>query len=273
MIKHFIYTTIITAGWLLFLCSCNGKTGQNHNSGDSLIFDSLKVDTTMSLTEDTAGPRCHIKLCFTYSQGAKADIINDSLLRSGILSPDFLSISNKHLTVKEAVDSFVTKYLTDYKDFYGDLYKADKNNSGSYNCEYLLGTKIVQESPDYYTYLADVYNYMGGAHGSSIVIARNISVKTGKIVTLKDIFVPGYEKVLEDAIIKKLCNDNKVKDIKSLAAKTTIFDGIDVYIPDNFIIGKKNITFIYSPDEIASHSVGEIRVEIDNDDIENLFKK
>lgn len=48
---------------------------------------------------------------------------------------------------------------------------------------------------------------------------------------------------------------------------------MDVYASENFIIGKKSITFIYSPDEIAFHAAGEIRVEISNSDIENLFKK
>ena len=49
--------------------------------------------------------------------------------------------------------------------------------------------------------------------------------------------------------------------------------GIDVYAPDNFIIGDDDITFIYSPDEIASHAEGEIRVEISNDDLKPLMRK
>ena len=271
--KRFIFSAFIAVTSLMVFFSCNGRTGSGQDGVDSLTFDSIKVDTTMALADDTAGPHCHIKLCLTYSKGAKADAINDSIIRSGVLSPDFLSITDKHLTVEEAVDSFVTKYLTDYRKFYGDLYQADKSNSASYTCEYMLNSHISQDNPDYYTYLADVYNYMGGAHGSSIVIARNVRVKDNKLVTLKDLFVPGYEKGLQEAIIKKMCDMNEVADLKALSAKTTIFDGIDVYVSDNFIIGKKSITFIYSPDEIACHAVGEIRVEVSNDDIEKLFKK
>lgn len=254
------------------ICSCNGKSSGTQQSADSLQFDSVKVDSTQFLTEDTTGPRCHVKLCLTYAKGKNADLINDSLIRSGVLSPDFFSITDKHISVPEAVDSFVTKYMDDYTSFYGDLYKADKANAASYNCEYNVSSMVSQDNPDYYTYVANVYNYMGGAHGSQIAVVRNISVKSGKIVQLKDLFVPGYEKGLQAAIVAKLCDEHKVKDIKALAAKTTIFDGIDVYASDNFLIGKKSITFIYSPDEIACHAAGEIRVEVSNDDIKDLFK-
>lgn len=271
--RRFIISSIFAVAAVTAVCSCNGKSDSTRTGSDSLTFDSIKVDTTMSLTEDTAGPRCHIKLSLTYAKGTNADMINDSIIRSGVLSPDFLSITDRHIGVSEAVDSFVTRYLSDYRKFYGELYEADKSNSPSYYCEYQVSSRINQDNPDYYTYLADVYSYMGGAHGSSFVLARNISVKNNRIVTLKDLFVPGYEKRLNAEIIKSLCDKNDVKDLAGLIKKTTIFDGIDVYASDNFIIGKKSITFIYSPDEIACHAVGEIRVEVDNDDIEELFKK
>lgn len=271
--KSFIISAFAVAMAATAICSCNGKSSQNSNSNDSLTFDSIKVDSTLSLTEDTAGPHCHIKLCLTYAKGAKATQINDSLLRSGILSPDYFSASKKHIGVQEAVDSFVSRYMTEYRKFYGDLYKADKTNSPSYYCEYILSSNVLTDNPDYYTYMANVYSFMGGAHGSSLSIARNINVKNGRLVTLKDLFVPGYEKPLQEEIINALCEKYKVKDLKELSAKTTIFDGIEVYPSDNFIIGNKGITFIYSQDEIACHAAGEIRVDVSNDNLTRLLKK
>ncbi len=166
----------------------------------------------------------------------------------------------------------MTTYLADYKKDYGDLYKEDKSHAASYNCEYIVSTSIIQESEKYYAYVANIYSYGGGAHGSSFVVVKNINAKNGKIVMLRDLFVPGYEQELNDVLVKNLCEKYEVKNLKELNAKT-IFEGIDVYAPENFIIGDKDITFIYSPDEIASHAVGEIRVKIDNSDIENLFRK
>lgn len=271
--RRLIFSTCVVIWAAMMICSCKGKVSQGQGNADSISFDSIKVDTTLSLTKDTSGPRCHVKLCLTYAKGKNADFINDSIIRSGVLSPDFLSITDRHLTMSEAVDSFVSKYLNDYREFYAELYESDKNNGSSYYCEYTLSSQVTQETPNYYTYQANVYNYMGGAHGASLVIVRNINVENGRIVTLKDLFVPGYEKTLYTAIIKSLCKKYEVEDIQELNKKTTIFDGIDVYASENFIISKKGITFIYSPDEIASHAAGEIRAEISNDDIEEILKK
>lgn len=254
------------------ISSCGGKSGGTGVLSDSITFDSVKVDSTVSLGEDTAGPRCHVSLCITYAKGKNAEYINDSIIRSGILSPDYFSITSQKISIQQAADSFLTRYLSDYKRDYGELYRADKAHSTSYNCEYIVKTRVEQESEKYLIYIADIYNYGGGAHGTSVVITKNIDVKTGKIVTLKDIFVPGYERKLNELIVKGLCEKFEAKDLNELNEKA-VFLEMDVYAPDNFIIGKKNITFIYSPDEIAYHAAGEIRVTIDNSDIEDLLKK
>lgn len=270
--RKFILYSCIAFFTISMICSCGGKSGFGNNGTDSISFDSIKKDSTVSLTEDTAGPKCHVSLSITYAKGKNADHINDSILRSGILSPDYFSITSQKITVAQAVDSFIKKYLSDYKKDYGELYRADKSHGASYNCEYIVSTNILQESEKYYTYIANIYSYGGGAHGSSIVVAKNIDANTGKIVSLKDLFVPGYEHELNDIIVKKLCEKFDAKDIKELNDKT-VFLGIDVYAPDNFIIGKDKVTFIYSPDEIAYHAAGEIRVVINNSELERIFKK
>lgn len=257
---------------MLISTSCNSRSNNNGANEDSVVLDSVKVDSVLALTGDTAGPRCHVNLCLTYFIGKNADRINDTIIRSGILSPDYFSITSQKITPQEAADSFVTRYVTEYKRDYGELYKADKSHGASYNCEYILKTHVMHGDDKYYTYIANIYNYGGGAHGSSIVVARNIDITTGKIVSLKDIFVPGFEQELNELIVKALCKTYNVSDLKGLNDKT-IFLGIDVYAPDNFIIKDDGITFIYSPDEIASHAEGEIRVEVENHDLERLFRK
>lgn len=257
---------------LSIICSCGGTSSSNKSGTDSIMFDSIKMDSTVFLTEDTAGPRCHISLCLTYAKGKNAEYINDSIIRSGVLCPDYFSITPQKISVPEAADSFMTRYLNDYKVDYGSLYKADKTHGSSYNCEYIVKTYVSQEAEDYYTYIANIYSYGGGAHGSSVIITKNIDKKSGKIVSLKDLFVPGYEIELNDLIVKNLCKTYNVKNLNELNEKS-IFMGIDVYPSDNFIINDDGITFIYSPDEIAYHAAGEIRVDISNSELENIFKK
>jgi len=270
--KKFLFSFLSLSLVLSLICSCNGKSGFSSDASDSISFDSIKTDSTLFITEDTAGPRCHINLSIVYAKGKNAENINDSIIRSGILSPDYLSLSSEKISIPQAVDSFVSRYMAEYKKVYTELYKADKGHGSFYVCEYDVRTQVTQENDKYYTYQANIYNYGGGAHGNSIVVVKNIDVETGKIITLKDLFVPGFEHELNGLIVKNLCEKFDAKDLKELNDKA-VFMGIDVYPSENFIVGKKSITFIYSPDEIAFHAAGEIRVEINNSDIENLLKK
>lgn len=270
--RNFIFSSSILFLVALTIFSC-GKNGRFSTKGaDSISFDSIKVDTTVFLNEDTSGPRCQVALCITYAKGKKSDYINDTIIRSGILSPDYFSITPQKIKIEEAVKSFVSRYVNEYKKDYGDLYKADKTNAAAYNCEYFVKTNVTQENNDYFNYVADVYMYGGGAHGMSVTIIKNIDANTGKIISLKDIFVPGYEQKLNEVIVKKLCEQFDAKNLNELNEKT-IFMNMDVYPSENFIIGKKNITFVYSTDEIACHATGEIRVEIENSELEDLLKK
>lgn len=257
---------------IMSAASCGNSTKGENRSKDSIIFDSIKVDSTLSLDNKETSPSCHVSICLTYAKGKNADFINDSIIRSGILSPDYFSITSEKLTPKEAADSFVSRYITEYQRDYGEMYKADKKHGTSYNCEYIVKTRILDDNEKYYTYIADIYSYGGGAHGISVVVARNIDAETGKIVSLKDIFVPGYEQELNNLIVKSLCRKYNVTDLSGLRDKT-IFMGIDVYAPDNFIIGSDEITFIYSSDEIACHAEGEITATIKNEDLDKLFRK
>lgn len=265
-------TILILVLAIMTIASCGNTLNGSKSSKDSITFDSIKVDSTLSLGNKEGAPSCHVSICLTYAQGKNADLINDSIIRSGILSPDYFSITPEKLSPKEAADSFVTRYISEYQRDYGEMYKSDMEHGASYNCEYIVKTKVLDDNEKYFTYLADIYNYGGGAHGISVVVARNIDVATGKIVSLKDIFVPGYENELNNLIVKALCKEYNVKDLNALRNKT-IFMGIDVYAPDNFIIGTDEITFIYSSDEIACHAEGEIRATIKNEDLERLLRK
>ncbi len=266
MRKTLFSAILIFALTSLFLQGC--KIGSKK---EALSFDSIKVDTICYLDQDTASPHCHVSLSITYAKGENSDYINDSIIRSGILVPDYLSLSDEKITIPQAIDSFINTYVKDYKEDYGQIYQIDKT-SHSLNNEYTVKTHVQEQGKNYITYIANVYMFGGGAHGNSIVITKNIDAKTGKIITLNDIFLPNYETDLNQAIEKELLKAYKAKDLDELKSQG-FFMGTEPYASDNFIVTNKDITFIYSPDEIAPHAVGEIRVSIKKDDIKSLLKK
>jgi len=251
-------------------------TGCSHNGNetakmDDIEFDSVTVDSTCSLTDAKDAPTCKISLCIQYAKGNKAQMINDTLLRSGILTPDYLSLSHEKITMKEAVDSFVNRYIADYKQDYGQLYREDHEHGASYNCIYKVKTHTENGGNGILNYIASISSYGGGAHGIDQTLVKNFNVKTGHLIGLNDIFVPGYEQDLKDLIIKKMTEKFNVKDLDGLK-KQYIFADNNVYISENFILKDDSITFIYCEDEIAPHAVGEIRIGIDKSEIGKLWK-
>lgn len=255
-------------GVTLFSCSGNKQP----EADESLRWDSIVKDTIIHLTTDNQSPTAEIHLNIKYADGKQAKSINDSILRSGILSPDYLSITDKKMSVQEAIDTFTTKYLADYKRDFGAMYSRDKEHGASYNLQYSCNTRTSEEKEGVLNYVAEVFSYSGGAHGMNFTLARNIDKATAKVMKINDFFVPGYEENLKELIVEKLCKQFDVKDLDGLRAKS-IFYGIEPYVPGNFIVRKDSFVFIFCDTEIAPHAIGEIRLSIDNSELKQILKK
>ncbi len=265
--------SIIIFATLLFmsLCSCSSGSKQTAARVDGIEIDSIVRDSIVALTSDADAPKCEVRLSIQYVKGKNAAKINHAILNAGLLAPDYLFIGDKAIGIKQTVDSFIVKYFSDYKKDYAVLYRADRQHRELYNCYYKLRTSTISEREGVLTYIAHISNYGGGAHESRQTIAKNIDVNTGRILSLDDMFIHGYKDKLMNLIVKKLCERFGVEDLDGLSTKMIFADG-NAYIPDNFIIGKDKLTFIYCEDEIAPHEIGEIRVDIDNDDLGKLLK-
>ena len=46
---------------------------------------------------------------------------------------------------------------------------------------------------------------------------------------------------------------------------------MDMFAPENFVLGKKSVTFVYNHYEIASYDKGIIELELSYDDLEELI--
>jgi hypothetical protein len=206
-----------------------------------------------------------------YAKGENANRINDSIIRAGIFTPDYFALSQEHIDIKLAIDSFVKRYVHDYQQEFGPFYRQDAQHAECYNNTYRVRTHVEEGRNGNMVYLADTYFYSGGDHGIMQTIATNFDCKTGHIMQLSDVLVPGFEPTLTDIITNKMLEKFDVKSLDELNDKG-IFEGIDVYPSSNYILGKKGITFIYVEFEVAAQSIGEIRIEIPYDELKNIMK-
>lgn len=248
------------------LCACGGNSTA---SFEGMEFDSIVVDTVAALGKSDGAPKCHVRLNIQYAKGEKAQRFNDTLMRSGILAPDYFSLSNEKLSVKTMIDSFVCRYVSDYLRDYGTLYRADTEHADSYRCDFIVNTSTQNGGDGLLNYVANLYTYGGGAHGIRQTIVKNFDTKTGHLLSLGDVFID--DAVLKDLIVEKLIKKFDVETFDELREKFVFADG-QVYVPDNFILTDDNVTFIYCEDEIAPHEMGEIRVEFDRDDLKSYMR-
>lgn len=262
---------IIAAMAVLIMGACGQrKTSTAKVSG--MVIDSIVKDTCVWLESGKKGPKCELSLNIQYIKSGKgAALINDTLLRSGILAPDYLSLSQEKIQVRAAVDSFVSRFLKDYQRDYGDLYAQDKENATSYQVEYRVKTETHSQD-DVLSYIAHIYSFAGGEHGIDQTLVRNFNIRTGRLIHLSDLFVPGYEQGLKEMILEKMCKKYHAHDIEELNQQA-IFADHHVYVPDNFLLDGDQITFIYCQDEIAPDALGEIRITFDQSELKKLMKK
>jgi hypothetical protein len=107
-------------------------------------------------------------------------------------------------------------------------------------------------------------SYTGGAHPNTYVGYYNFDCKTGNVIKLNDIFLPGYQKVL----LKKL-QAFKLENTDNGAGDCIYADTIP--LTENFYLTDQGITFFYNQYEIAPYVCGTFEFQIDWADIQNLI--
>ena len=247
------------------MTACTSGNGPKQVAGFDI--DSIAVDTIVALDGTKNSPVCELSLHLCYLKGdEQAQRLNDTLLRAGVLMPDYFSLNREKLSIEALVDSFVRRYTADYLAEYGPLYRTDKEHASAYQVKYLVNTRFEESTDNIVTHIADIYTFGGGAHGIRQTLVLNIDTEKAKIIRLADILSEDGEERAKNTVVKKMAKQFDVKTRDELEAKD-IFSNTDVYLPENFILSGKTITFIYGEDEIAPHEIGEIRVEMNREEL------
>lgn len=110
------------------------------------------------------------------------------------------------------------------------------------------------------------YNYTGGAHGSTDIVSKNINLKTGKELKLKDLFKANsnYKKVI-NAKIQKQINTNKDSFFQDSSSFKTISDNQAFYIKSGKIV------IYFGLYEIAPYAAGIPSFEIPVSQVKSIL--
>ena len=252
---------VLLSSLFLVLTCCSGSKKTDGTIDCDLVFDSLKVEKTYHLFQDTAMPSCNLKINFIYPSDAADKSLLDSL-QSIFISRYF---GNDYIgkTPQDAIESYKKRYIAGYKQY------EDKNNPEVAAFGYKKGNtwgssfsyyesshnNIHYNDENIVCFSVHFENYTGGAHGSTRNYGTTIDLNTQKIITEKDIFGEDNIDKISAIIIQKIAEQSNITNPEEL--ENMGYYGInEINTNGNFLVNKEGITYIYNEYEIAPYMMG-----------------
>jgi hypothetical protein len=248
---------------LLTIASCAG------GDEDSVEFETVTADRTVTLSNEDNSPRCMVHLSMeeaTEANGHRGELINATVMKR--------LLDREEETVELAAEAFAENYTRSYKETMLPLYnqdRADTTKRSWYQYHYIIDTSTQKGSKGTIVYLATIDYYEGGAHGINQQIVMNFEAKTGRQLTLADIFASGYEQPLKNVLLKALKTKTGCSSLSDLHNMGYLYS-MDMFPSENFILSEETITFIYNPYEIAPYAMGSTELIIPYSDVEDILK-
>ena len=263
------------------LCSvmvvgCKQKTVLNTEAENDIKFDSIMVNEKYHILGDSTNPYCLLESAFIFPADYKDKEILDKLNRHFINS--FFGEDTTSVTPKEAIDRYIEKYITDYKELESDFISeteitGEKPSQESWFAYYEMSSnEILYNKCNLLSYTISVEYYTGGAHGGHGYNNYVLSLNTGEELDETNIFIENYHDSLAQIIVYTLASDNELaapEDLESLG----YFNIEEIFPNNNFFVDENGITFTYNEYEIAAYFVGRIDVFLPYEKIRHLIRK
>lgn len=278
--KRYPYMAIILL--MMLLSTWLGGCGLMEKYDDSPYKHIFKEEEA-HLTEDASSPFCDFSVDYTYldEEGDSIATLINRTIQGEFLGNDYAS-----LTPEEAVDSFMNVYIRDYRKETGELYQVDRDKGTSdeeipawYNQTYSLVTFIEEGHGGTINVSANVFVDTGGAHPHQWSQWLNFDFESGKLLTKDDVFLASAKADIERMLLDHLMlmqaeiyPDESLKTLEDLQQKGFL-QMTNMYIPDNFLLHKEGVSFLFNRYDIAPYSAGEIVIEIPYEEIGYCLKQ
>ncbi|HET7732455.1 MAG TPA: RsiV family protein [Paludibacter sp.] len=192
---------------------------------------------------------------------------------SNLFGDEYISQPNDSL-----VPFFAKELLTDYRENNEPLInELDSTSHYSFNNEHTVSGFSLLSDKNIYAYGVERYVYMGGAHGMETKNFYNFDLKTGKLITEKDLFKDNFESELAKLMKVRIIEESKeYKDEKNSEPITDLED-TDFWTDSiksngNFYITDEGINYVFNPYEIAPYYMGQTEVTLPFSRLKNLLK-
>lgn len=228
-------------------------------SDDIQRFSIISVVDSIRLIDSLPVPKADFKYQVLLPAGKDEGSL---FVQSVILKSMGCDTGNMSNCLKKIKESYTVHYRAATEDMKPDDLLASFNN-----WDLAIGYSVLYNEHNIVVLDNNVYEYTGGAHGNYVSKYMNIDRESKKHWKLDDIM-----KVDSAQLIPLLSAEiRKHFDLQNNQPLSSRLFSDDVYVPENFHIGNKGITFSYGLYEIASYADGIVELFIPYNKIMNLL--
>ena len=265
----------LSMAWLLGAC------GYVSHSDDS-PYQNIFLEEGAHLTSDNASPLCEFSMDYSFlkeENDSIASVINREMQR------EFLGEDYATLSPEVAIDSFKNTYIRNYREEVGRLYAVEKDSATSeeeipawFDQTYSLVTFLDEGREGILQVSANTFVDMGGAHPNQWAQWLNFDALTGKRLTVDDVFKPeakaDIERILLLSLIDLQAQENPEEKVETLEdlQRLGFLQLTSMYIPNNFLLTKESVHFLFNRYDIAPYSAGEIIIKVPYGEIATFMK-
>ena len=251
------------------------------SNGDS-AYRHVFIEEEARLVDTDNSPYCDFAIDFTYLDEVDSVAVrmNHSIQR------EFLGDDYATLTPVAAVDSFRNAYLADYRNEVGAIFEKERANASSeeeipawFSQTYSLVTFVEEGQGGVINATANYFVDMGGAHPHQWSQWLNFDFVTGRILEKDEVFhleaSADIEAMLLDKLIRMQAEEHPDTQVNSLEDLQNMgfLQHTNMFIPDNFLLSKRGLLFLFNRYDIAPYSAGEIVIEVPYEEIGHYLKK
>ncbi|MBE0647733.1 MAG: DUF3298 domain-containing protein [Bacteroidales bacterium] len=218
------------------------------------------------LVEKPQSPEAEISQCLILPGESSNPVLSDSLrtLMIASFSGENKDLKDPDRAIQRIEERFIRNYLSSNESLYETMPDA-----GSLNWTLLKFTHILYNDNYLLSYYVVNYAYTGGAHGLQTEDYTVASTRTGKKLTLTDLFKPGFETHLTVLLTRKLKVMTGINQNEKLTDNGFFVD--DVAPNNNFYITASGIGFVYNHYEIAPYVNGPTDILIPFVDVKQIL--
>ena len=251
------------------------------SNGDS-AYRHVFIEEEARLVDTDNSPYCDFAIDFTYLD--EVDSVAVRMNRS--IQREFLGDDYATLTPVAAVDSFRNAYLADYRNEVGAIFEKERANASSeeeipawFSQTYSLVTFVEEGQGGVINATANYFVDMGGAHPHQWSQWLNFDFVTGRILEKDEVFhleaSADIEAMLLDKLIRMQAEEHPDTQVNSLEDLQNMgfLQHTNMFIPDNFLLSKRGMLFLFNRYDIAPYSAGEIVIEVPYEEIGHYLKK